>query len=611
MYDAGSLLAGYELLERLGRGGMGEVWLARHAARGDRVAIKVLFPRPDRREEASARFEREARAAARIGHPAIVRVLEHGADAETGALYIVMEHLEGESLRAWMARPGASALEGLSLLRELLEPLAAAHALCADGRPAPVVHRDLKPENVFVLAREGEGRVKLLDFGIAREAGSREVTDTGVGMGTAAYMSPEQATDARDVDPSADVWSVGVMLYELLAGRPPFEAPSRNEIISKILTRDPAPLASVAPHVPKRLARLVAACLEKEPSRRPPDARALADELDAILSDPSARARIAALSLARSELAVDTAATRSERAAPRRARRAIALTGALGLAAAMAAAIAVWPRSAPRPTARPASPPPRALDAGAGDALNRWVEVAPSAVLLGVGEPSDDEQSGFRASAGVRAPSAPYAMQEHEVTFGELEPWLPPEARPSVLGADRPSWLPADPVRRARFPATGLPWSVARDYCASIGGALPTEAQWEHAARGAERRRYSWGDEPPDPERTNLGPGAHPVEVMTRDQDRTPGEPAIWDLSGNAREWTLDVWRGSAGGAEPWAVEGGVTHRAVRGLPLMTASPWRPPDEAPIAHRIPLCATGPCPPGTDDVRRDVGFRCVR
>lgn len=283
----------------------------------------------------------------------------------------------------------------------------------------------------------------------------------------------------------------------------------------------------------------------------------------------------------------------------------------LGLAVAAALGIAAWPDPPARP--RPVSPIARApADAGVPIEANPWIEVTPPIAVrpLGVDDDALDEaQSGFRPSAGIRPPLEPYSIQQHEVTWGELEPRLGESA---VLGERRPRWLPAEPAARARFPATGVAWRVALRYCVSLGGTLPTEEQWEHAARG-DARAYPWGGDPPDPDRTNIGPRAHPVEVMTRDQDRTPGEPAIWDLAGNAREWTLDPWRSSTTGRpEPWAsTDEGRTFRAVRGLPLIDAAAWRPPDAAPLAHRTPLCATGQCPDGTDDVRLEVGFRCVR
>lgn len=232
-------------------------------------------------------------------------------------------------------------------------------------------------------------------------------------------------------------------------------------------------------------------------------------------------------------------------------------------------------------------------------------------VRLGVDdEQLDVKKTGFRPSANVRAPSRPYSIQQHEVTWEELEGWLGNRTLPIL--SSPPAWLPSERSARARLPATGVPWRIAHDYCVAMGASLPTEEQWEHAARGAERRPYAWGDAQPDPDRSNVGPGEHPVAVMTRDQDRTPGrrEDAVWDLMGNAREWTLDLWRNANG--RPENIAEGLTFRTVRGLPLVTSSGnFRPPERAPAAHRTRLCASGLCPAGTDAVLVDVGFRCVR
>ncbi len=626
VYDRGHVLGAYELIELIGRGGMGEVWLARHVPDDARVAIKIVFPRPDRRKEAAERFEREVAAAARIDHPAIVRVHDCGTDALGGSMFLVMELLHGSSLRAWLTSAPRTALEALRLIRELLDALAAAHACEENGRAAPIIHRDLKPENVFVLDPPIDGRrVKLLDFGIARQSGGNAVTDTGVGMGTAAYMSPEQATDAREVLPAADVWSIGVMLYEILAARLPFDAASRNEIITKILTREPVPLRELAPNVPRRLARLVGSCLAKEPDVRPRDASELLRELDEVFSDPDACRAIEALEIGREPR--ESGAARSSphgattRDPARKTKRLAWMTALFAIALATALAIA-WSSTRPERPTTTFSHPEVAPDAGprvdpSVQPLNRWIRVEPAGeVVLGVGD--REIQSGFQPSANVRAPESAYELQQHEVTWGELEPWLARRGEMlPVLNEARPPWLAPDAATRARLPATSVDWTIARDYCLAIGGSLPTEEQWEYAARGSELRRYAWGDAEPDSNLVHIGPmpDAHPVEVMTSEQDRTPGssESAIWDLMGNAREWTLDHWRSPTDGSVHRFPESeGRTFRAVRGLPLSSVSSiWQPPASAPAAFRTPLCASGPCPEGTNEVLLDVGFRCAR
>jgi formylglycine-generating enzyme required for sulfatase activity len=255
---------------------------------------------------------------------------------------------------------------------------------------------------------------------------------------------------------------------------------------------------------------------------------------------------------------------------------------------------------------------------------NPWVRVDPPAspVLLGV---SDDgagaEQLGFRPSRGIYAPTSPFQMQAHEVTWEELEPWV---ARHGGRDFDRPSFVPKEPAERAKLPATGVPWTVARAYCKDLGGSLPTEEEWEFAARGPERRPHPWGTKRLDLLRVRAFSAETPIDVgskigvpianvMTMDQDRTPGESGaiFYDLGGNAMEWTEDLYRESSPGVdESWSERGGLTYRAVRGLPPDGSMPHKVPVET-AAWRQPLCATGPCPKAAAHTLEVVGFRCAK
>ncbi len=262
----------YVVDRELARGGMGAVFIARHRTTEATVALKVLLDagvEPKLRE----RFVREARVASALKHPGIVRIFDAGDDARYGP-YIAMELLSGETLERHVERVNPSRADRIALVREMLEGLAVAHE-------AGVVHRDIKPENMF-LADDGEGgvRVKLLDFGIARVQAASNQTVDGMALGTIYYMAPEQMRDARRASPAADVWSVGVMLYQLLSDVLPFDGPTIHVVAVQVCTANPIPLEQHVPDLDPALASLVMRCLDREVSNRPQDARALADALD-------------------------------------------------------------------------------------------------------------------------------------------------------------------------------------------------------------------------------------------------------------------------------------------------------------------------------------------
>jgi eukaryotic-like serine/threonine-protein kinase len=253
----------YRMGALLGTGGMGEVWAARDLLLGRAVAVKVLGGALAGDGRAAERLRREARAAARLDHPNIARVLDLG--EHDGRPYLVMELLEGESLAARIDRAGPMPpAEAARIVAAVADALEAAHH-------AGVVHRDVKPGNVFLTST---GAVKVLDFGIASAAGDAALT-TGDLIGTAAYLAPERALGQR-ATPAADVYALGVVLYELLAGHRPFEAGSEVELAMAHVNADPPSLRQAAPSTP---GFLVAAChnaLAKDPSARPASAAAFA-----------------------------------------------------------------------------------------------------------------------------------------------------------------------------------------------------------------------------------------------------------------------------------------------------------------------------------------------
>ena len=256
----------YRILNRLGSGGMAEVWCAQDTQLGRRVALKILQPRFAQDQELVERFRREASAAAGLQHPNVVNVFDRG--EFDGTYYIAMEYVQGASLRD-LINEGMSVEAAVGVTRQILAAAKFAHS-------HGVIHRDFKPGNVLV---DREGRATVTDFGIAK-AGVSEITQTGSVMGTAQYLSPEQA-QGLDVTATSDLYSIGVILYEALTGRVPFEADSAVAVALKQVSEVPRPPSELNPAVPKALDAVVLKAMAKDPANRFQSA----DEFDAALTE--------------------------------------------------------------------------------------------------------------------------------------------------------------------------------------------------------------------------------------------------------------------------------------------------------------------------------------
>jgi serine/threonine-protein kinase len=270
---AGEVVCGkYRLIRPLGEGGMGVVFEAEHLRLRESVAIKFLRPEVLALPDAVERFEREARASARIRGPHVVQVLDVDTD-ERGRPYMVMELLRGRDLEAELRVHGRLPIEGaVDLVLQACVAVAQAHA-------AGIVHRDLKPSNLFVSEEGGKRVLKVLDFGISKiapdaEASTAPATSLYLAVGTPLYMSPEQMRSSRDVDGRSDIWSLGVILYELMAGTPPFLGTTTAAIAAIVADAMPS-IRRVRPDVPEELERVLVTALAKAPRDRLPTAEAL------------------------------------------------------------------------------------------------------------------------------------------------------------------------------------------------------------------------------------------------------------------------------------------------------------------------------------------------
>jgi len=630
----------FELIRELGRGGMGVVHLARDTVLGRLVAIKVLAPHLVDSEQAVERFRQEGRAVAALGHPGIVPV--HRAACSQGRHYIAMAYVEGETLhdRIRAAHPPAGDATPTGDLPEVFrnpERVRDSARIIADvaealehAHRAGVVHRDVKPSNVIV---DATGRPHLTDFGIAKVKGGAALTTPGDLAGTAHYMSPEQADEAPDaIDRRSDVFSLGVVLYELLALRRPFDGPNQQRVLEAIRKDEPPDLRAANPLVAVDLSTICHKALEKRPQNRYQTAAHMAADLRSFLAgDPI--------------LARPPSAVRRARRWAKRHRASLAASVVVASLAITASAVGLFvmqerSRLCVLEVAsgfeRSAAVLRRMSDDGMelGEPINagslplrtrvqpgiyrlavisvdgRFVETTVS--LLKPGEerriafdrPAPRTTSiegmvfvpGGICDCGVegregpqgarRVRIAPFFIDQHEVSNAEYRRFVE-----ETGAAPPPQW--ADPVFAQRdtddLPVVGVSWDEAEAFARWAGKRLPTAAEWECAMRSPDALLSPWGDavvEVPEADlaavhRSSAGEQAdtlgeylaHALPVDGRPDLATPG--GIFHAATNMTEWTASILVGRTTvvvikGAS-WADDPTVTDLAiVRTFPLET-----------------------------------------
>ena len=463
----GQRVGNYEIVQPLGEGGMATVYVALHPELQRRVAVKVLHADLARSREMVERFFNEARAASGIGHRGIVEISDLGT-LESGEPYLVMELLEGESLANRMTSQGSfSLLAATEIAAQTADVMVAAHA-------RGIVHRDLKPENLYLIADPllpGRELVKVLDFGIAKLAqrlpereGVR--TRTGAILGTPRYMSPEQCRESRDVDHRADVYSLGVVLYEMLAGEPPFVSASWVELAHMHLVVDPPPLRSRVAATPAAIAKVVHRALEKDPAER---FQSMAEFRSALLAAAATPATISASGRyaeagstklfdapagKRRPTTLEEAAAEVVRPSPIK-RRMIPLVAALGAAGALLM-VGGWLALRPTATQPEAAVPEPAVPRAAGPALP--AAAPPPTVETSPVAPPPVEAPAPIAEPALAAPApsparelAPPPAPDHEAPGASSGPPAAGQA------PEQPHDAPAPPRRRRRSLAAPKP----------------------------------------------------------------------------------------------------------------------------------------------------------
>jgi eukaryotic-like serine/threonine-protein kinase len=426
----GDVLAGkYRVDKILGVGGMGMVVAATHVELDQRVALKFMLPHAAASQQASERFLREARAVVRLRGEHVCRVLDVGR-LDAGAPYIVMELLEGEDLSQLLERRAAlPAGEAVDLLLQAMEGIAEAHV---NG----IVHRDLKPGNLFVTSdSDGSPLVKVLDFGISKSSVAGAATRTGEMMGSPAYMAPEQMTSCKTVDARADVWALGVILYQVLTGALPFAGDTLPALCMSVIHEPAQPPLALRADVPAQVSAIVMRCLEKLPSARFADVGELASALAPFGStDAATTARRVAKVLRRSAV--------TPVAAPITAPHAVGVVSTLQGSAAQ-----LTPPPAPAPAPRRSS-----LRAGTLAIAGSIAGIAGLVLVLAL-RSGGTEAAPIAPAAAVPAPppAAPVAVAAPEPAPAPRPPAPPPAERPP---AEQPPAQPAPRVKSRKLATT-------------------------------------------------------------------------------------------------------------------------------------------------------------
>lgn len=571
----------YRIEEKIGEGGMGKVYRATHIHIGHTVAIKILHSQLASDQTAIERFRREAMAAAQIQHPNAVAVTDFGVMKETGMAYLVMEFLTGIELRQRIKEKKQLDYEETFLIvHQTCSALQAAHV-------KGIIHRDLKPDNIWMLKSEDEiPRIKVLDFGIAKlmtDTEMNQLTQQGMIVGTPYYMSPEQCR-SEELDARSDIYSLGIILYEMLTGQVPFIATTPVGVVLKHANEAPKPLRELRSSIPEPLEAVVLRALQKERKDRQESATVLAQEFEAALYEAGIELKVLGTNTPQAIFpgAIPYPTFRTHSLSPERSR------------ANRSAEMAKAPSPAPEGSSAPAAAGAKkrsttrnlfkdtALGVPLADRLTKKTSLAIGALLIvaliagiiwlpqdreavqqeppvavppakqpdppvpggmllirgGIFMMGDDASTDADARPAHEVRVTDLLLDETEVTNQQYQRFVKETGRPAP-----PHWINGEfPSGEANLPVWSVSWEDAKAFAAWAKKRLPTEAEWEYAARGSGNLKYPWG---PDwsPRYSNSKEDGRDKPVAVGSYPGGKSWCGAYDMAGNVSEWVEDEYR--------------------------------------------------------------------